>query len=205
MDDSLLEQFDGSELNPRLSWLNAPERVSLDPARQRLIVQPNAGTDFWQKTHYGFQVDNGHFLYLRARGDFVLTTQVSGDPANQYDQAGLMLRLSAACWLKTSVEFEPHEDNRLGAVVTNHQHSDWSTQAIPKHLTTFWFRVRAEGEDCIVESSLDGERWQQLRIAHLTERAASESIDCGLYACSPRGAGYRAEFHFLSFEPGRLR
>jgi len=26
----------------------------------------------------------------------------------------------------------------------------------------------------------------------------------GLYACSPKGTGYLARFHFLSLEPGRL-
>jgi len=115
-----------------------------------------------------------------------------------------MVRLSPACWLKTSVEFEPDDSNRLGAVVTNGQYSDWSTQPLPKDINTIWFRVRAESSDFIVESSLDGLRWEQLRMARLHEREAAPSVACGLYACSPKSAGYEAEFSFLEFRPGRL-
>ena len=30
--------------------------------REGLFIQPAGGTDFWQRTHYGFSADNGHFL-----------------------------------------------------------------------------------------------------------------------------------------------
>jgi regulation of enolase protein 1 (concanavalin A-like superfamily) len=167
-------------------------------------VSPEAHTDFWQRTHYGFEADNGHFLYLEAASDFVLTTKVTSHPAHQYDQAGLMVRLSNACWLKTSVEFEPAGPNRLGAVVTHCQYSDWSTQPLAKDVHTVWFRVRAEGNDFLVESSLDGQYWEQIRVARLLERPSAALVSCGLYACCPQAAGYEAEFSFLNFEPGRL-
>jgi len=203
-DTALYETFSDTMLDARLQWHCQPAHWQLDAAAQCLRIRPDAHTDFWQRTHYGFQVDNGHLLYLQASGDFVLTTKVTSKPAHQYDQAGLMVRLSDGCWLKTSVEFEPDGDNRLGAVVTNHQYSDWSTQPLPKDVDTVWFRIRAEAEDCIVESSFDGTVWTQLRIAHLAERGAAASVACGLYACSPKAAGYQAEFAFLSFVPGRL-
>ena len=203
-DTALHENFSGPSFDARLQWRCPPAHWQCDATTQCLRVAPDARTDFWQRTHYGFQVDNGHFLYLQAHGDFVLTTKVTSRPVHQYDQAGLMVRLSDGCWLKTSVEFEPDGDNRLGAVVTNGHYSDWSTQALAKEVDTVWLRIRAEGEDCIVESSFDGSRWTQIRVAHLAERAAAASVDCGLYACSPQGAGYTAEFDFLSFIPGRL-
>jgi len=89
-------------------------------------------------------------------------------------------------------------------VVTNAGYSDWSTQPLAKEVSTVWFRVRAEGEDVIVESSPEGDGWEQLRVAHLGERAAARAVACGLYACSPKEAGFRAEFSFLTFSPGRL-
>ncbi|HEY9067121.1 MAG TPA: DUF1349 domain-containing protein [Burkholderiaceae bacterium] len=203
-DELLFESFAGPALNSRLSWFCEPARWQLDATVPCLRVHTDAGTDFWQRTHYGFEADNGHFLHLRTSSDFVLTTKVSFRPIHQYDQAGLMVRLSPACWLKTSVEFEPDDSNRLGAVVTNGQYSDWSTQPLPKDINTIWFRVRAESSDFIVESSLDGLRWEQLRMARLHEREAAPSVACGLYACSPKSAGYEAEFSFLEFRPGRL-
>lgn len=198
----LRERFRGTSFDPRLQWFCEPPAFSLDPARGVLSVETAAATDFWQRTHYGFRADNGHFLRLQARGNFVLTTQVTSLPRHQYDQAGLMLRSSAECWLKTSVEFEPDEPhNRLGAVVTNGGYSDWSTQPLDKAINSLWFRIRAEASAVVVESSFDGSRWEQLRIAHLAERTPSAVVECGLYCCSPQSAGYRAEFHRLDFEP----
>jgi uncharacterized protein len=202
MSQELHARFDSPTLDARLRWHGEPPEHQVDSARGRLVLSPNASTDFWQRTHYGFRVDNGHFLHLAARGNFALVTAVTCSPAHQYDQAGLMLRISPDCWLKTSVEFEPDEPHsRLGAVVTNGGYSDWSTQPISKEERTFWFRIRAEATAVVVDASLDGQRWEQIRMAHLAERTPGADVTCGLYACSPKAAGFRAEFHFLDFEP----
>jgi hypothetical protein len=203
-DEPLDESFRGPTLSPRLRWRCEPAHWQVDPSAGCLRVRTDGGTDFWQRTHYGFEVDNGHFLSLQATGEFVLTTRVRSRPVHQYDQAGLMVRLSPACWLKTAVEFEPDGANRLGAVVTNGQYSDWSTQPLDKAVDVVWFRVRAEGSDCLVDTSFDGRHWEQIRMARLLERDAAQFVACGLYACSPKAAGYEAEFSFLKFEPGRL-
>ena len=137
------ERFVNPTLDPRLSWRCEPARWQLQPGRLR--VEPDAETDFWQRTHYGFQVDNGHFLFAEVAGPFRLATQVRFEPAHQYDQAGLMVRLSADCWLKTSVEHEPGPINRLGVVVTNAGYSDWSTQDVPGELREIWLRLERTG------------------------------------------------------------
>lgn len=187
-----------------LHWWNPPARWSLTPGGT-LLLCPDADTDFWQRTHYGFQHDNGHCLFAEVAGDFILTTTVRFRPAHRYDQAGLMVRLSADCWLKTSVEYEPDGPAKLGAVVTNHGYSDWSTQNFTAPENRLSFRIRREGPDYTVETrSSDGEPWVQLRIAHLAVDDGVAAVQAGLYACSPIDAGYEAEFEFLSVEPGRL-
>lgn len=197
----LRDRFQSAVINPRLDWFNPPPKWRTGPDGLRL--ETAAQSDFWQRTHYGFQADNGHFLGLSARGDFCLTTRVTSRPVHQYDQAGLMVRLSPDCWLKTSVEYEPEGPNRLGVVVTNHGYSDWSTQSLAPDISTILLRIRAESADAVVEWSLEGEAWEQLRVAPLLGRAAADSILCGIYACSPKGAGFVAEFEFLEFQPGR--
>ncbi|ODT98910.1 MAG: hypothetical protein ABS79_05170 [Planctomycetes bacterium SCN 63-9] len=204
IDPPFLERFDRPELSPALQWHCEPTRWGIDTALPCLWIEPDAETDFWRKTHYGFEADNGHFLHARASGDFVLTTRVALRPKHQYDQAGLMVRVSPNCWLKTSVEYEPEGPGVLGAVVTNAGYSDWSTQHIPREVLDLWFRVRLEGDDCLVDASFDGLDWRQIRMAPLLERRGAPTIACGPYACSPKGAGFRAEFHFLDFRPGRL-
>ena len=157
-------------------------------------------SDFWQRTHYGFQADNGHFLYAAVQGDFQLIARVRFLPVHQYDQAGVMVRLSPDCWLKSSVEHEPDRPDRLGAVVTNAGYSDWSTQDI-EECREMCFRVHREGPDYLVEASRDGAAWTQLRVARLHEDDGRGAVQCGVYACSPKGAGFAPEFDLLEISP----
>lgn len=197
----LHERFDRSTLHPALRWHCEPSRWSVGGGR--LSIEPDPSTDFWQRTHYGFEADNGHALLAPLSGDFVLSTRVRFRPVHQYDQAGLMVRLSPACWLKTSVEHEPARAGRLGVVVTNAAYSDWSTQ--PFSGEEISLRVRREGQDYVVEASADGEGWEQIRLARLHDDRAALAVAGGLYACSPKGAGFVAEFAYLDVARGRLK
>jgi hypothetical protein len=203
------EDFDHPPtLEPRLRWWNPPRDVEL--GRSRLTVRTRGGTDLWQRTHYGFRVDNAHGLLLdRDADDLVLTTEVRFRGVHQYDQAGLLVRLSPDCWLKTSVEFEPEGASRLGAVVTNRGWSDWSTQDVPRSLDRIALRVRRENGDYIVEHAPAGTTdlapgWSQLRIAHLGEDDGRRRLACGLYACSPCGEGFAPSFGHLRLWRGRV-
>jgi regulation of enolase protein 1 (concanavalin A-like superfamily) len=191
------ERFNQPALNPRLSWLNPPPTWTVDSSLPALIVQPAAPTDFWQQTHYGFRADNGHFLFTEVAGDFTITTKVRFHPVHQYDQAGLMVRLDQHCWIKTSVEHEPHGPARLGAVVTNRGFSDWSVQDFPCATRAICLRIRKEASDFFIEfTANEPANWNQMRIAHLNIENAAP-LSCGLYACSPKGDGFRAEFEFF--------
>lgn len=184
-----------------MKWHCEPASWSIDVTGREVHLQTRANTDFWQRTHYGFQADNGHFLYLPIDGDFVVTSCVTAVGRNQYDQAGLMLRMSENCWLKTSIECEPNEaTNRLGAVVTNMGHSDWSTQSVDRSVETVWFRIDVKGPTCIVFTSVDGQTWEQIRVAQLLERTDLQALGCGVYACSPKAAGFEVRFRYLHIE-----
>lgn len=190
----LEESFQKQALNPALRWQNAPREWFVDEAAARLVVVPEAETDFWQRTHYGFRADNGHFLYAEVEGDFRMTTRVEFHPRNQYDQAGLMVRFSDQVWLKTSVECELEGPSKLGVVATRGGYSDWSLQDFPGECDVVELQVSRHAEDFLVEYRLeDTSDWELMRVAHL-DAAAGEPARCGLYACSPKGAGFRAEF-----------
>jgi len=203
----LFETFDGPSIDSRLRWYCPPAQPAI--LNSHLVIEPGAKTDYWQKTHYGFAVDNGHFLHLELEGDFNLSTRVRFYPAHQYDQAGLMVRFSPDYWIKTAVEHEPEGAARLGAVVTDHGYSDWSTQNVPASLSELELQVKREGNDYLVYyrqvnlpgASEEEKDWTQIRMAHL-EPPEMTAIQCGLYACSPIGAGFRAEFDYLRVEKG---
>ena len=193
------ERFTQPALDERLRWIHPPEHWQLDHAKRVLALQPSAETDFWQRTHYGFAADNGHFLGLEVSGDFDLVTRVRFHPAHQYDQAGLMIRADAGCWVKTSVEHELDGPPQLGVVVTNHGFSDWSMQDLPLAEPEIRLRLCLRGGDVTAEYGAVGDtRWKRMRIARL--QFANLPLWCGLYACSPKAAGFRAEFKFLRVE-----
>ena len=196
------ETFSGPGLSPRIHWRNPPPDYALTP--HGLKVMTAAETDYWQRTHYGFQVDNGHHLCLPLTGGFTLSTKVISAPKHRYDQAGLLVWLSPDGWLKTAIEFEPDQPSRLGAVVTNYGWSDWSTQDVASDYGAAWFRiVRTQSDYEVYAATGDPgrdlpESWTQIRITHLHEVAGP--IHAGLYACSPQGAGFEATFAWLEIE-----
>src|SRR3954463_11343784 len=97
---SLHEEFNGTSPHARLQWHCEPARWSVEAPRHCLRIEPDSGTDFRQRTHYGFEADSGHLLFTQVAGDFVLATKVRFHPVHQYDQAGSMVRVSPSCWLK---------------------------------------------------------------------------------------------------------
>lgn len=185
----------------RFQWHCEPASWDLDATARTLAIRTIERSDFWQRTHYGFRADNGHFLWTAIEGDFQMTVDVHMAPLHQYDQAGLMVRLSDSCWIKASVEYEDGPMSRLGCVVTNRGYSDWSTQDIPATVTDFALRLTRQEADYLVEAQLPGGPWSQLRMAHLDDDSASSSVRCGVYACSPKEPGFRAEFRDFTLCP----
>jgi regulation of enolase protein 1 (concanavalin A-like superfamily) len=74
-----------------VKWINEPAQWWA--ADSVLTVTADGGTDFWRTTHYGFVHDNGHVYGDEVDGDFDLTMRVSGAYADQFDQAGAMVRV----------------------------------------------------------------------------------------------------------------
>lgn len=184
-------------LDPRFVWHNEPENYRVE--RGSLMVEPAAKTDFWSRIHNHPVTTNGHFAFVRVPGSLRMSVTVGIAPKHQYDQAGLMVWFSEACWLKCSAEYEPGHPSRLGAVVTNSGYSDWSTQDVPADLARYALRVTRENCDYLVEASLDGRRWTQLRVAHLLEDTdPNAAAACGVYACCPKAAGFTAHFDDFS-------
>jgi regulation of enolase protein 1 (concanavalin A-like superfamily) len=173
-------------------WFNEPDEYYFDDG---LNIITNPETDFWQGTHYGFRRDDGHCLLTKMTEDFSLKTQVHFEAKAQYDQCGLFARLNRNNWIKCSVELENKKLSRLGSVVTNLGFSDWATQDISADIKTIFYRMSKENEDFLLEYSFDDKKWIQMRIAHLHEYR--ESVDVGLYACSPVGKGFRSNFKYL--------
>ena len=187
-----IEQFLQPSLPPDFYWFNEPRNYHLGNG---LEIFTDERTDFWQRTHYGFQRDDGHCLLTRQTGDFSLTTQVEFEPREKYDQCGLIVRIDSQNWIKVSTEYESEHISRLGSVATNLGYSDWATQDVPSDRRLMWYRISKRGRDFLLENSLNGQTWIQMRITHLHKE--TESYEIGVYACSPIGRDFRCCFKRL--------
>ena len=156
---------------------------------------------------------NAPALLLESDRNFTFTTMVEFRYKKQFDQCGLIIYLDSENWFKASIEYENEQFSRLGSVVTNHGHSDWATTNIETP-SKIWYRLSRRGPDFLIESSIDGETFHQMRIFHLhtlgeTTPAmgqadpplpAETAVPFGLYACSPLQSSFTAKFSKMSFE-----
>jgi regulation of enolase protein 1 (concanavalin A-like superfamily) len=126
----------------------------------------------------------------------------------------VIIYLDSNNWFKASIEYENCLFARLGSVVTNNGYSDWAKTDIqlPREI---WYRLSRRGPDFLIESSLGGVEFKQMRIFHLHALGgtsiemgkanpplpAEKPISFGLYACSPSVSSFRAEFSDIKFEP----
>lgn len=195
----LNEQFNTDNLNEMLQWRWEPNNWFIDQESSQLVLNTDQDTDYWQKTHYGFAADNGHFLYTKTNKNFRMTAKVKAWPKSKYDQAGLMIRFSEDVWVKTSLEYIPDGLSKLGAVVTNRGFSDWSTQNVEWKEAELYYRLSKIAQNVYIDFSWDGEAWNQIRIAHL-DIPEHTTLLAGVYACSPQGKDQEVRFDYLTIE-----
>lgn len=197
-------------------WIHEPRQHRVTQASVTITTEP--GTDFWQRSYYGFRNDNAHALLLKRGDNFTFTTKASFTYQTRFDQCGLIVYLDSENWFKASIEYENSAFSRLGSVVTNRGYSDWATTDIelPHHI---WYRLSRRGPDFLAEFSPDGTAFQQMRVFHLHTLGettpdmgrcdpplpAALPVNVGLYACSPEQSSFTATFTDMSFEVCRWR
>ena len=121
---------------------------------------------------------------------FVVKTEF--DTKVRYDQSGIVMYLDSENWLKASVEYENDKIQRLGSVVTNNGYSDWASVDIDASQKSIWFRLSRRESDFCIENSIDGIKYNQMRICHM--HTATERIPFGIYACSAENSSFKATF-----------
>lgn len=178
----------------KLKWTNPPKQYEIQEQKIQMVTEP--GTDLWQRIYYKFRNDNAPVLQMDTiEKEFSFTVKADFNSRNNYDQAGIVLYLNSENWLKASVEYGDEKMAFLGAVVSNHGYSDWSTSQISADIKSIWFRLSRRDDDFCVENSFDGKNFNQIRICHMFE--AKEEISFGVYACSPEDGSFTATFtHF---------
>lgn len=195
----------------KAQWLYNPKKFLVNADSVEITTEPE--TDFWQRTYYGFRNDNAPALLLESADNFTFSCKVCFSYKTLFDQCGVIIYLDRNNWFKASIEYENERFSRLGSVVTNLGYSDWATTDIelPEHI---WYRLSRRGPDFLIESSFDGDLFNQMRVFHLHQlgetteemgksnppQAAESNVRFGVYACSPSKSSFVARFSEMMLE-----
>jgi len=170
-------------------WTTEP--VAAREQGEALVVEAVTGSDFWEKTLYGFQHRSGHALL--AAWDQHSAVEVSFDLGGfdeLYDQAGLMLWGSEEQWIKAGVELNDGVLS-VGAVVTD-GHSDWSLAPVPEwNGSVVTLRASRSQDAVILRATAAGQPWRTIRVARFQPSAAAQA---GPFVCAPKRAGLQVRF-----------
>ena len=177
-------------------WINRPEQLVAGDDEITFTTSPQ--TDMWQNTYYNFCRNNAHMLLAETDRDyFSFTVKTRFQSKRRFDQCGIVLYIDEHNWLKASIEYQNVMFQRLGSVVTNRAYSDWATTDIPASIKEMWYRLSRRGNDFLIECSVDGITYNQMRVCHI-ERAEG-SVKFGIYACSPEDSSFEASFTHFNF------
>jgi regulation of enolase protein 1 (concanavalin A-like superfamily) len=179
-----------------MTWLNPPERADILGDVLQVVTRPM--TDFWRTTAYGFVHDDGHFLGAPFAGDRAIEVTFSGEFAEQFDQAGLMLRAGPDLWIKAGVELS--DGVLFASAVVTRGTSDWSVAPLlARSSAAQWITIRAsragDGVTLRYRVGRNGD-FRMLRVAFLPPAA---ELVAGVMCCSPSRGGL-----LVRFEPVRL-
>lgn len=182
----------------KLIWIREPKNKTIYPEKITIVTEPY--TDLWQRTYYGFQNDNAPIICLETDEKFFsFSVKTTFDSQYRFDQCGIVVYQNSENWLKASVEYENESYQRLGSVVTNSGYSDWATTDISADINVLYYRLSRRKSDFLIESSIDGIQYKQMRICHLHN--ADSNIRFGVYACSPEASSFEAVFKEMSITP----
>lgn len=177
-----------------IAWSEGKWQTAAKSVREEgthLVVEAAEGSDYWEKTLYGFQHASGHALLAPwdDRDAIEVSFRLQGF-SQLYDQAGLMLWHDASHWIKAGVEMNdgvPH----LGAVVTN-AYSDWSLAPVPEWTdATVTIRASCLHDAVILRASANGSAWRVLRVAPFPHAAGKQA---GPFLCAPKRPDLKVTF-----------
>jgi uncharacterized protein len=177
-----------------VQWLNEPAQWREDDGV--LSVTADGGTDFWRMTGYGYVRDNGHLYGAVLPGDFDLSLRVRGSYADQFDQAGAMVRVDDQYWIKTGIEFFEGKP-RFSTVVTL-EHSSWTVADLPQGTDGIVLSISRRGDAVEVRYALDGGQGDLAALAYLPP---DREVIAGAMCAAPEGSGFPVTFDRLVIEP----
>lgn len=183
-------------------WLNESRMTEADG---ELTITAPAKTDWFNNPVPGqgvlpAPVANAPFFYTEVKGDFVFRAKVRPDHRYTYDACALMVIRDEKMWAKAAFEKTDFGTKAAVCVVTDQVSDDANGCNIDQD--EVWLQIVRVGDVFCVHYSLDGERFDMVRLFALP---VGESVKVGLEAQSPAGEGGLRYFSNLSLEQRTVR
>jgi hypothetical protein len=158
-----------------------------------LVVTAVEGSDAWRTTSYGFVHDSEHALVAPFPPDSAVEVEFTADFSEQFDQAGIFVRVSPERWVKAGVEFADGVP-QVGAVVTDGR-SDWSVSlAADWHGHRILIRVSRAADALTIRARRTGGT-DELQLVRVVPFEPDLVAAAGPYVCAPTRAGLSVRFH----------
>jgi len=173
----------------RGEWTNQPAAVVEQEGD--LLVTAAESSDAWRITSYGFIHDTEHALLAPFPQDSAMEVEFTAALSQQFDQAGIFVRVGPEHWIKAGVEFADGAA-QLGAVVTD-RFSDWPLAPVPD-----WnggrvrIRISRVGDALTIRAAANGGELQLVRVVPLDPELIAVA---GPFTCAPTRAGLTVPFH----------
>lgn len=130
-------------------------------------------------------VANAPFFYTEVTGDFVFRVKVRPNFKSVYDACALMVIQDEKLWTKAAFEKSDFGTTAAVCVVTNGVSDDANGCNIAQE--EVWLQIVRVGDVFCTHYSLDGERFDMVRLFHLP---VEKTVKVGIEAQSPAG-GWR--------------
>jgi regulation of enolase protein 1 (concanavalin A-like superfamily) len=177
-----------------VQWINEPAHWSA--ADGAVTMTADGATDFWRTTHYGFVHDNGHVYGDIVDGDFDLTMRVRGAYADQYDQAGAMVRIDEQNWLKTGIEYV---DGRIRfSTVITLEYSSWTVADLRPETDELSLHLARRGDAVEIRFGADGDARDLAGVVYLPP---GRPAFAGAMCAAPDGTGFEVSFRDFAITP----
>lgn len=178
-------------------WLNESQVMSVNG---EIAMLAPARTDWFNNPvpeggALSAPVANAPFLYTEVAGDFVFRAKVRPNHRYVYDACALMVIRDETMWAKAAFEKSDFGMKAVVCVVTDRLSDDANGCNIDQD--ALWLQIVRAGDVFCVHYSLDGERFDMVRLFHLP---VGERVKVGLEAQSPAGEGGLRVFSDVTLE-----
>lgn len=178
-------------------WLNESQIIH---EGDEVVIYAPAKTDWFnnpvpENGLLSAPVANAPFFYTEVMGDFVFRAKVRPNFKSVYDACALMVIQDEKLWTKAAFEKSDFGTTAAVCVVTNGVSDDANGCNIAQD--EVWLQIVRVGDVFCTHYSLDGERFDMVRLFHLP---VEKTVKVGIEAQSPAGDGGLRFYSEISLE-----